>query len=310
MPNRATAIRDFLRAKRDGLRPKDVGLQTYPGRRVPGLRREEVAQAAGMSVDYYTRLEQGRLTSASEGVILSLAEALHLSPAESRYLADLLRPPSAKKEAAEQTVRPALVELMNGMSDKPAFILGRGAEILSANSLLEALFTPFSQRPASDRNLLRWMLLDPVARVLYLDWEQVTSEVVGVLRAEVARHPHDSHLQALVDEFNESSSHFRQWWQYPLVVERTWGGKRFQHKIVGRVDITYETLTLPGDPDQQLFVYSPVAEKDRDALALLASWNTAATTTAETPAPAAASHAAKHSPEPTASRQSQGSIND
>ena len=274
MANNAEEIKKFLRARRDAVRPSQVGLANYPGRRVPGLRREEVAQLAGVSVDYYTRLEQGRLTSASEGVILSIAEALQLTQAETQYLRDLLRP--QPRRSAEQTppqqVRPDLLRMLNGLHDQPAFVLGRRNEVLASNDLLDALFTPFNHRPADDRNLLRWMLLDPAARSLYLDWAQVTSEVVGVLRAEAGRNPHDPQIAEFVAELRSVSPEFRTWWAERTVVERTWGTKRFDHPVVGRLDITYEALSLPGDPDQILFVYAGKTDSDLEKLRILASW--------------------------------------
>lgn len=270
---RPSPLAEFLRAKRAAVRPAAVGLPTYPGRRVPGLRREEVAQLAGMSVDYYTRLEQGRLATASEGVIVSLAEALRLTPAEATYLRDLLHPqPRRAAGPPQRQVRSQLAALMRSLTDQPAFVLGRGAEILAANPLFEALTTRFSKRAPDDRNLLRWMVLDEGARTLYVDWAQTTSEVAGVLRGELAHHPRDPHLNALATELAHASEDFRRWWAGHDVVERTWGGKRFNHPVVGRLDITYEALTPPGDPDQQLFIYSPVTDADREALRILASW--------------------------------------
>ncbi|MGV9910208.1 helix-turn-helix transcriptional regulator [Streptomyces tendae] len=274
MANNADEIKKFLRTRRDAVRPSEVGLANYPGRRVPGLRREEVAQLAGVSVDYYTRLEQGRLTSASEGVILSIAEALRLTQAETQYLRDLLRPQPRRvaEVAPPQQVRPELLRMLNGLHDQPAFILGRRNEVLASNDLLDALFTPFNHRPPAERNLLRWMLLDPAARSLYLDWAQVTSEVVGVLRAEAGRNPDDPQIAAFVAELRAISPEFRTWWAERTVVERTWGSKRFNHPVVGRLDITYEALSLPGDPDQILFVYSGKTDDDLEKLRILASW--------------------------------------
>ncbi|GGS18026.1 helix-turn-helix transcriptional regulator [Streptomyces griseoviridis] len=276
MANNADEIREFLRTRRDAVRPSQVGLPKYPGRRVPGLRREEVAQLAGVSVDYYTRLEQGRLTSASEGVILSIAEALQLSRAETQYLRDLLRPQPrrARQLRPRQQVRPELQRLLEGLNDQPAFVLGRRNEVLASNALLDALLTPFNQKPPEDRNLLRWLLLDPAARALYLDWAQITSEVVGVLRAEAGRYPGDPQIAAFVAELSAASPDFRPWWEERTVVERTWGTKRFDHPVVGRLDITYEALNLPGDPDQVLFVYSGSTTDDLDKLRILASWST------------------------------------
>ena len=278
MPRHEHELGNFLRARRDAVRPSQVGLTRYPGRRVPGLRREEVAQLAGVSVDYYTRLEQGRLTSASEGVILSIAEALRLNQAETQYLRDLLRPqprrvtPDGSDVAPRQTVRPALVRMVRDLHDQPAFILGRRNEVLASNALFDALVPALGARSDGDRNLLRWLLFDPAARELYLDWEEVTSGVVGVLRAELGRHPNDHLTHALVRELSAGSREFREWWAEQTVVERTWGTKRFNHPVVGRLDITYEALTLPGDADQVLFMYPGSTDADKEKLRLLASW--------------------------------------
>ncbi|MEU0842629.1 helix-turn-helix transcriptional regulator [Streptomyces sp. NPDC005962] len=276
MAKKAEEIKEFLRTRRDALRPSQAGLTNHPGRRVPGLRREEVAQLAGVSVDYYTRLEQGRLTSASEGVILSIAEALQLTQAETQYLRDLLRPQprqAAKEPTPRQQVRPDLMRILDGMHDQPAFVLGRRNEVLASNALLDALLTPFNERDTDDRNLLRWMLLDPAARDLYLDWAQVTSEVVGVLRAEAGRYPNDAQTARFVDKLKAASPEFVTWWAERTVVERTWGTKRFDHPLVGRLDITYEALTLPGDPDQILFIYAGKTNADLEKLRILASWS-------------------------------------
>ncbi|MEU9268447.1 helix-turn-helix transcriptional regulator [Streptomyces sp. NPDC048251] len=294
MANNADEIREFLRTRRDAVRPSQAGLPKYPGRRVPGLRREEVAQLAGVSVDYYTRLEQGRLTSASEGVILSIAEALQLSQAETQYLRDLLRPQPrrARQLQPRQQVRPDLQRLLDGLHDQAAFVLGRRNEVLASNALLDALLTPFNQKPLEDRNLLRWLLLDPAARTLYLDWAQVTSEVVGVLRAEAGRYPNDPQIAEFVAELTAASPDFGPWWAERTVVERTWGTKRFDHPVVGRLDITYEALNLPGDPDQVLFVPAGSTGDDLEKLRILASWSTQRSTTGREPSDSASQDAA------------------
>ncbi|WP_175436726.1 hypothetical protein [Streptomyces hawaiiensis] len=142
--------------------------------------------------------------------------------------------------------------MLNGLHDQPAFVLGRRNEVLASNNLLDAMLTPFNHRPADECNLLRWMLLDPAARSLYLDWEQVTSEVVGVLRAEAGRNPHDPQTAEFVAELRSISPEFCTWWSERTVIERTWGTKRFNPPVVGRLDITYVALSLPGDPDQIL----------------------------------------------------------
>ncbi|MGW0578358.1 helix-turn-helix transcriptional regulator [Streptomyces sp. NPDC002920] len=276
MANNAEEIKEFLRTRRDALRPSQAGLTNYPGRRVPGLRREEVAMLAGVSVDYYTRLEQGRLTSASERVILSIAEALQLPQAETQYLRDLLRPrpQRARGPAPRRQARPELLRLLDGMHCQPAYILDTRHEVLASNALLDALLTPFNRRDAEDRSLLRWMLLDPAARELFLDWTEITFQVVGALRVEVARNPHDARTAALVDELTTASPEFRTWWAEHTVIPQTWGTMRFDHPVVGRLDITYEVLTLPSDPDQVLPVFTGKTETDLDKLRILASWNT------------------------------------
>jgi transcriptional regulator with XRE-family HTH domain len=281
MGSRGRELREFLRSRRDAVRPSQVGLPVYPGRRVPGLRREEVAMLAGVSADYYTRLEQGRLTSASEGVIMSIAEALRLTEPETAYLRNLLRQPDERShratttatDAAHQKVRPGILRLVERFSDEAVFVLGRRSEVLASNQLLDALLTPFNDKPPTERNLLRWLLTDPAARTLYLDWAQVTSEVVGVLRAEAARRPHDRLLTDFIAELDATSPEFRTWWAEHTVVERTTGTKRFDHPAVGRVTIDYEALTMPDDPEQVLFVYTAHSHSDEDALRILASWH-------------------------------------
>ncbi|MFD5337486.1 MmyB family transcriptional regulator [Streptomyces hawaiiensis] len=173
-----------------------------------------------------------------------------------QYLRDLLSPQPRRsaQQAPPQQVRPDLLRMLNGLHDQPAFVLGRRNEVLASNNLLDAMLTPFNHRPADECNLLRWMLLDPAARSLYLDWEHVTSEVLGVLRAEAGRNPHDPQTAEFVAELRSISPEFCTWWSERTVIERTWGTKRFNHPVVGRLDITSVALSLPGDPDQILFV--------------------------------------------------------
>lgn len=233
MATRGQELREFLRSRRDAVRPSQVGLPNYPGRRVPGLRREEVAMLAGVSADYYTRLEQGRLTSASEGVIVSIAEALLLTEPETAYLRNLLRRPDERNQRAasgatstdNQHVRPGILRLVESFTRQAVFVLGRRSEVLASNSLLDALLSPFNDKPPEQRNLLRWLLTDPAASQLYLDWAQVTSEVVGVLRAEAARHPNDPLLRHYITELNTISPEFRTWWAEHTIIERTAGTK-------------------------------------------------------------------------------------
>lgn len=249
---------EFLRSSRARVAPESVGLSTSgPGRRVPGLRREEVAQLAGVSVDYYTRLEQGRHSSPSASVVDALARALGLDGAERAHLADLAAPVRHPAERPRvQRVRPAVHRLLETLIDHPAFVLGRRTDVLASNALARALIADWDRMPARDRNMTRWMLLDPSAREVYDDWEQVAAEVVGTLRLDAGRHPDDQVLNGLVGELTIKSPEFRLWWNGRRVTERTHGTKRMRHPAIGPIVIEYEALALAGDPDQTLFVYT------------------------------------------------------
>jgi transcriptional regulator with XRE-family HTH domain len=267
---------DFLRTSRAGVSPDAVGLDgSGPGRRVRGLRREEVAQLAGVSVDYLTRLEQGRHTSPSEAVVDALARALQLDAAGRAHLADLARSGPRRAERPQvQRVRPAVHQMLDALVDQPAFVLGRRTDVLAANSLARALITDWQAMPARERNYLRWMFLDPAARALHLDWEAVAAEVVGTLRLDAGRHPDDPLLNQLVGELTIKSPEFRAWWTNHRVHQRTHGSKRLQHPTVGPITIHYEALALPGDSDQTLFIYTTEpGSTSHDNVRLLASWS-------------------------------------
>ncbi|GGN63701.1 transcriptional regulator [Actinoplanes lobatus] len=269
-----TDLGDFLRRCRAGLTPEAVGLDDGgpAKRRVRGLRREEVAQLAGVSVDYYTRLEQGRHASPSEAVLEALARVFRLEPAARAHLADLARP--ARHKAAQppaQRVRPAMQQLIASMSEHPALILGRRTDVLAANTLARELFTDWTRMPPRERNYARWMFLDPAAAELFLDWRTVAGEVVGTLRLYAGRHPDDVRLNELVGELTIKSAEFSAWWNGHQVHERTHGVKRVAHPAVGPMTLRYEALPLPGDANQVLFIYhTDPGSSSHDNLALLA----------------------------------------
>jgi len=253
-----TDLGDFLRKCRSDLTPEAAGLDDggHAPRRVHGLRREEVAQLAGVSVDYYTRLEQGRHASPSEAVVDALARVFQLEPAARAHLSDLARPVRRRKtRPPTQRVRPAMQQMIASMSDHPALILGRRTDVLATNALARALFTDWTKLPPAERNYARWMFLDPAAAELFLDWRTVAAEVVGTLRLYAGRHPDDGQLNELVGELTIKSADFRTWWGGHQVHERTHGVKRMTHPAVGPITIRYEALALPGDEDQVLFVY-------------------------------------------------------
>ncbi|HEY1822426.1 MAG TPA: helix-turn-helix transcriptional regulator [Trebonia sp.] len=276
--SRQSELGAFLRAQRARLRPRDVGLvpDAVP-RRVPGLRREEVARLAGVSTDYYTRLEQGRKVSASESVLNAVARALRLDDTGRQHLLDLARPASAQpasRTAGVQRVRWSAQQLIESWTDQPAMLTGRRRDVLAVNALARALIFDFSALPVAERNYTRWVLLDPHARALYRDWEDVASAMVAVLRMEAGRFPNDKGITDLVGELAVKSPEFPGWWADQRVLAHTHGTKRFRHQLVGDLELEWQGLVLPGDEDQTIFVYfappgSPAAEK----LALLASWN-------------------------------------
>ncbi|GAA0518637.1 transcriptional regulator [Paractinoplanes deccanensis] len=238
--------------------PEAAGIGDAPsGRRVRGLRREEVAQLAGVSVDYYTRLEQGRHTSPSEAVVDALSRVFRLDAAAHAHLTDLARPPRHRADPLPaQRVRPAMQQMIASMTDHPAFIVGRRTDILASNALARALLTDWTLLPPRHRNYTRWVFLDPAAREVYLDWPAVAADVAGTLRLYAGRFPDDPLLAELVGELTIKSPEFRTWWNAHQVHERTHGTKRMTHPAVGPITIRYEALTLPGDDDQTLFVYT------------------------------------------------------
>ncbi|MCX5196077.1 helix-turn-helix transcriptional regulator [Streptomyces sp. NBC_00249] len=276
----------FLQSRRARIRPEEVGLPSHGRRRVPGLRREEVAQLAGVSVDYYIRLEQGRGQNVSEGVLEAIGRVLRLDDTEQAHLRDLIRPARAARRAVSrgrQSVRPGLQLLLDGMAGTPAFVLGRRMDVLGWNALADAI-AGFSGIPSSERNQARQVFLDPSAPVRYPDWAAVAAETVAYLRLDAGRHPDDPALSALVGELSVKSQDFRRLWADHLVKEKTYGVKRMVHDLAGELEFGYETLALPGDPDQLLVAYTVVpGSATAERLALLASWTAAGTQRAEAP---------------------------
>jgi transcriptional regulator with XRE-family HTH domain len=269
---------DFLRTRRAGLTPQDAGIAVDPAgtpRRVHGLRREEVAQLAGMSVDYYTRLEQGRHRTPSPVVVEALGRALRLDDAARAHLGDLAKPARRSQRTAPrvQRVRPAVHQMLASMVDHPALILGRRTDVLASNALACALLTDWRRLPVRERNYTRWVLLDPGARERFLDWPAVAADAVGTLRLDAGRYPDDAALNELVEELTVKSPEFRSAWDNHRVHARTHGTKLMTHPEVGQVTLHFEALALPGDPDQTMFVYSTdPGSSSSDNLRLLALW--------------------------------------
>ncbi|TCC17907.1 helix-turn-helix transcriptional regulator [Kribbella sindirgiensis] len=273
---RSTEIADFLRSRRAAIAPDRSGLPADGRRRrVPGLRRDEVARLAGVSTEYYTRLEQGRAGNPSTEVLDALARALQLDAVEREHLTDLLqrRPPVRRTPAAPQRVRPGLHLMLQTLEHVPAFILGRRTDVLATNRLARAVLTDFDAMPATRRNLARYYLLDPEARERVGDWERIAAETVAMLRLEAGRYPNDRQLADLVGELTLKCPEFTGWWNDHQVLRRTHGSKIYHHPVAGDLDFAYESFQAPGDVEQTLCVYqvepgSPTA----DSLRLLSSW--------------------------------------
>ncbi|GAA1713014.1 helix-turn-helix transcriptional regulator [Kribbella yunnanensis] len=282
----STELAAFLKAQRARLRPEDVGLvsDTVP-RRVPGLRREEVARLAGVSTDYYTRLEQGRKASPSDSVINAVARALLMDKAGRQHLYDLCRPVLERPTHAPsvQRVRRPAQLLLDSLADQPALVVGRGTEVLAINALGRALLADFEAMPAIQRNYTRWMLLDPQARILFRDWPVRAAEMVASLRMEAGRHPDDQGISNLVGELMVNSREFSAWWADQRVIVHNHGIKSLHHPLVGDLDLHWQNLIMAGDDQQNLVVYFAEPESSAaESLKLLASWS-ASTAGAERP---------------------------
>ncbi|MFC5959777.1 helix-turn-helix transcriptional regulator [Streptomyces pratens] len=271
-------LADFLRRARAQCDPARAGLPPDARvRRVPGLRREEVARLAGVSADYYARLEQGRHITPSPAVVEALAQALELDAAGRAHLNDLIgataAAPRRRRPPTVQRLRPGLHQLLDSMEGTPALVLGRRADVLGANRIAKALFTDFDALPPAQRNYTRWLLLDPAARTLFVDWDLQARAAVENLRLDAGRTPDDQPTQHLITELKENSTEFGRWWQQHRVHQRTHGAKRLLHPLVGEVTVQYETFTLPGDTEAAVFLYSTEAgSPSRHALDLLISW--------------------------------------
>lgn len=270
-------VKEFLSTRRARLTPGQAALPVYgTNRRVPGLRREEVAMLAGISVEYYTRLERGNLAGVSEGVLEGLVSALQLDEAERIHLTDLARAANAtapRRRAMPQRVRPGVQRLLDAITGAPAWVRNGRADFLAANRLGFALYAPIFDDPVRPANTARFTFLDERAQVFYRDWEQVANDMVGVLRAEAGRNPYERALTDLVGELSTRSDEFRTRWAAHNVQFHRTGGKRLHHLTVGDLDLTYEALELAADPGLTLLVYTAEADSPtRQALDFLASW--------------------------------------
>ncbi|MDT0306697.1 helix-turn-helix transcriptional regulator [Streptomyces sp. DSM 44917] len=283
---------DFLRSRRAAVRPEDFGMPTGSARRrVPGLRREELALLAGISSDYYIRLEQGRTRNVSDAVLDAVADALQLGEDERTYLRNLARPAQGRRRAARpQRVRPGLLRLLESLHDVPAFVMGRRMDVLAWNALASVAVADFGALAPRDRNVAKHVFLFE-GPDRYVEFEKIAKECVGHLRAYAGRHPGEPEMASLIGELSLGSEVFRRLWAGHTVQEKTHGTKLMRHPAVGEYTMAYETLPLPDDPDQALVTYTVAAGSESEtSLRLLAGWTAGASRPAAPgrPAPAPA----------------------
>jgi transcriptional regulator with XRE-family HTH domain len=270
-------IRDFLTTRRARITPEQAGLPAFGGsRRVPGLRREEAAMLAGVSIDYYIRLERGNLSGVSESVLESLVRALRLDEAEREHLYDLARQANSGRRARKGStaqVRPRVQHLLDAMTAAPSYVRNGRLDVLAANHLGRAVFAPVWRSATGRPNLARFLFLDPASQEFYLDWERIAEDIVALLRGEAGRNPYDRELTDLVGELSTRSEQFRTWWASHNVRQHVAGVKRLRHPLVGDLTLAYESLELTADRGLRLNAYSAEpGSPDLDALNLIASW--------------------------------------
>jgi transcriptional regulator with XRE-family HTH domain len=268
-------LRDFLRSRRARVTPAAAGLPLRPGaRRVPGLRREEVAQLAGVSVDYYVRLERGRTANVSESVLDAVARALQLNDLERTHLFTLAKPSRARPRALPpQQVRPGLRLVVDSITDAPALVLGRRMDVLAANPLARALFTDFDALPPRFRNMARLIFLHDSVRSLCADWHTTAQGIVANLRLYAGRYPHDPALAELVGDLSVQDPDFRRWWADHDVDQHTYGVRHCHNGLVGDLELGFEAFTPTDDPEQTLWVSTvQPGSVSEERLKVLASW--------------------------------------
>jgi transcriptional regulator with XRE-family HTH domain len=273
-------IREFLTSRRARITPEQAGLAAYGhNRRVKGLRREEAAMLAGISVEYYTRLERGNAAGVSEDVLEGIARALKLDEAERAHLFDLVRAANVtsrptRRRPTQERVRPTVQRILDSIT-APAYVRNGRLDLLAANALGYALYAPVFEETIGIPNTARFIFLNPRATEFFHDWENIANDAVAILRAEAGRDPYDKRLSDLIGELSTRSEEFRVRWAAHNVKFHRTGAKTLHHPVVGDLSLDYEALDLPGDAGQRVLIYSAEpASRSQQALDLLASWAT------------------------------------
>ena len=289
MDNRAQ-VREFLVSRRERISPAQAGLPAYGGgnRRVKGLRREEVALLAGVSIDYYVRMERGNLAGASNAVLDGIAGALQLDEAERAHLFDLARAaqptPPRRRRAKTSGVTEGIQQVLDAITDAPAWIRNARHDMLAANRMARALYAPLLADPRRPVNNARFVYLDPAARDFFTDWDRAADDIAAMLRSEAGHSPHDKQLIELIGELSTRSEDFRTRWAAHNVRFHRTGHKRLRHPVVGTLDLDFEAMEFPAYPGLTLIVYTAAAGTPAaDNLKLLASWAATAEQTGDLP---------------------------
>jgi transcriptional regulator with XRE-family HTH domain len=271
-------IREFLTSRRARITPEQVGLLSYGPRRVPGLRREEVAVLAGVSVPYYTRLERGDMNGASASVLDALAGALQLDDAERAHLRDLARasrptPSAPGRRRAKQRIRPEVQWTLDAITGAAAFVSNERLDVLAANQLGQALYSELYVAPARPVNTARYVFLDARAQTSFQEWDLVATDTAAILRSASGREPDNRDLAELVEELATESEAFRERWATHNVRFHNAGVKRFHHPVVGDLTLTFNRLDLAADAGLTIFTYAAEpGSRSEEALGLLGSW--------------------------------------
>jgi transcriptional regulator with XRE-family HTH domain len=284
-------IREFLVSRRARITPEQAGLPAYgSNRRVKGLRREEVAMLAGISAEYYVRLERGNLRGVSEDVLDGIGRALQLDEAERLHLRDLAHAANSTpgrrsaRRAPQDRVRPVVQRLLDSFVGVPAVVTNERLDVIAANALGEAFFAPHFDDPARPVNNARFAFLNPRAKDFFVEWDRIADDTVAILRAQAGRDPYDKRLSDLIGELSTRSDDFRVRWARHDVKLHNHGTKRFRHPVVGDLTLDWDVFDLPGDAGQRMVTYSAESgSPSRERLDLLASWMTTPAEATNTP---------------------------